>query len=69
MKKPLSQLEESIIESINTQAINLSKHDALHYNNVKECYLAILEIQALALAGKFDMSKVIEVLIKIKTIK
>jgi len=69
MEKNFTRIEEGIIASINEQAKLLAKNtDILHYDNVTKCYLETLNIQFLALAGKFDVEKAMEVLKKVKEI-
>ena len=55
-----TKIEESIIHSINKQAVNLSAHPELHFQRVTDCYKETLRLQILALSGKLDTTKALE---------
>lgn len=63
-----TRIEESILNSINVQAENMSKHAHLYTKEVAELYRETLEIQFLALSLKLDTVKAKEVLSKIKIV-
>ena len=53
-----TKIEESIIHSINKQAVN--SHPELHFQRVTDCYKETLRLQILALSGKLDTTKALE---------